>query len=110
MYQKCLEKERKNWIKKGRKMDEDIVAKICRSLRRIYAVTKHNMDLLDKALLQSFNEKFPSENEEIAIDNVSLRRLLNYNTKQSNNKKSAIKRKRKPAKKKTRVCKLSNDV
>ena len=91
-------------------MDEDIVAKICRSLRKIYAITKQNMDLLDRALLQSFNEKFPSENEEIAIDNVGLRRLLNYNTKQSNNKKSAITRKRKPAKKKTRVCKLSNDV
>ena len=91
-------------------MDEDIVAKICRSLRKIYAITKQNMDLLDRALLQSFNEKFPSENEEIAIDNVGLRRLLNYNTKQSNNKKPAIKRKRKPAKKKTRVCKLSNDV
>ena len=91
-------------------MDEDIVAKICRSLRRIYAITKQNMDLLDRALLQSFNEKFPSENEEIAIDNVGLRRLLNYNTKQSNNKKPAIKRKRKPAKKKIRVCKLSNDV
>ena len=91
-------------------MDEDIVAKICRSLRKIYAITKQNMDLLDRALLQSFNEKFPSENEEIAIDNVGLRRLLNYNTKQSNNKRPAIKRKRKPAKKKTRVCKLSNDV
>ena len=91
-------------------MDEDIVAKICRSLRRIYAITKQNMELLDRALLQSFTEQFPSENEEIAIDNVGLRRLLNYNTKQSNNKKSAIKRKRKPAKKKARVCKLSNDV
>merc|ERR1711936_1444635 len=75
-------------IKKGRKMDEDIVAKICRSLRKIYAITKQNMDLLDRALLQSFNEKFPSENEEIAIDNVGLRRLLNYSNKQSNNKKS----------------------
>ena len=111
VYQKCLEKERKRWIKHGRKMDVEIVTTIAKSLRKIYAITKQNMDLLDKAVVQSFNEKFPNESSKIGLGNVGLKMLLNGKHQSS---KSGVNKARKgkcvSSKKKVKVRQLSNNI
>ena len=65
-----------------------MVSGISRNLRKIYAITKQNMDLLDKAVVQSFIETFPDEGTQIHMgklgpqikigkftDNYSVRKL-----------------------------------
>jgi len=58
-------------------MDVETVTTIAKSLRKIYAITKQNMDLLDKAIVQSFIEKFPNDSSKIGLGNVGLKMLLN---------------------------------
>eukprot|EP00096_Caligus_rogercresseyi_P000447 TRINITY_DN1090_c0_g1_i1.p1 TRINITY_DN1090_c0_g1~~TRINITY_DN1090_c0_g1_i1.p1 ORF type:complete len:611 (-),score=246.25 TRINITY_DN1090_c0_g1_i1:98-1930(-) len=59
IYQKCLEDERRRWIKCKKRMDLDAAGAIARNLRKIYAITKQNMNLLDADLIQSFANQFP---------------------------------------------------
>ena len=48
VYQKCLEQERDRWVKSGQQLNVNSATAVCRALRKIYAITKQNMDLLDK--------------------------------------------------------------
>lgn len=75
-------------------MDVDIVTSISKSLRKIYAITKQNMDLLDKAVVQSYLENFPDDSTKIYTGNAALnmsvkpkrQRLKNFNKKPTKDK------------------------
>jgi len=56
-----LEDERRKWIKNKKPMTADGLAGMVNKLRKIYGITKQNMDLLDAALVQAYQEKFPNE-------------------------------------------------
>ena len=46
-------------------MSVDTATSITRKLRKLYAVTQKNMDLLDRAIVESFVENFPTESTRI---------------------------------------------
>ena len=52
IYQKCMQDEQKKWIKQRKNMNPNNTAAIVRSLRKIFNITKQNMDLLDTTLVQ----------------------------------------------------------
>ena len=62
IYQKCLEDEQKRWIRMKKAMNPDGCASIVTKLRKIYAITKQNMELLDAAILQGYTGQFPDQN------------------------------------------------
>merc|ERR1712141_645313 len=71
VYQKALETERarvKKTIEEG--MSPDTAVSITRKLRKLYAVTQKNMDLLDRAIVESFVENFPTESTRIHMGRV----------------------------------------
>ncbi len=72
IYQKALEDERKKWSRHASEMEAKNATNACKSLRRIYSITKQNMDLLDAALVQGFAEKFDDE-DAVKIGNVSTK-------------------------------------
>jgi len=61
IYQKCLEDERRKWIRVRKTMNASNAATVSKSLRRIFAITKQNMELLDMSLVQGYGEHFPEE-------------------------------------------------
>jgi len=61
IYQKCLEDERKRWAGKKRVMVPENAALVVSKLKKVYSITKQNMELLEKALLQQFSDHFPEE-------------------------------------------------
>lgn len=63
IYQKCLEDERRKWIKARKSMNATNAASAARSLRRIYEITRQNMELLDHSLVESYTAVFPDEAE-----------------------------------------------
>merc|ERR1712083_467062 len=66
VYQKALETERTRCIKSVKEgMSVDTSTSITRKLRKLYAVTQKNMDLLDRAIVESFVENFPTESTRI---------------------------------------------
>ena len=66
VYQKALETERTRCIKTVKEgMSLDTATSITRKLRKLYAVTQKNMDLLDRAIVESFVENFPTESTRI---------------------------------------------
>merc|ERR1712066_323498 len=66
VYQKALETERVRCIKTVKEgMSVDTATSITRKLRKLYAVTQKNMDLLDRAIVESFVENFPTESTRI---------------------------------------------
>jgi len=72
VYQKALETERarvKKTIEEG--MSPDTAVSITRKLRKLYAVTQKNMDLLDRAIVESFVENFPTESTRIHMGRVA---------------------------------------
>jgi len=72
VYQKALETERTrciNTVKVG--MTVDTATSITRKLRKLYAVTQKNMDLLDRAIVESFVENFPTESTRIHMGRVA---------------------------------------
>jgi len=73
VYQRCLEQERDRWLKSGQQANLTNGTSICRALRKIYAITKQNMDLLDKAVVQSFVENFPRESTRIHMGKVGIK-------------------------------------
>ena len=46
IYQKCLEDERRKWIKARKSMNANNAATAAKSLRRIYEITRQNMELV----------------------------------------------------------------
>lgn len=103
IYQKCLERERKRWIKQGRRMDVSLVTVISKSLRKIYSITRQNMDILDKAIVQSYIQRYPKFSTSIemkeAVSNLysGNKRLI------KNNKKTLSSIKHKVSKKKETI-------
>jgi len=65
IYQKCLQDEHKKWIRIRKSMNPKNAAIVAKSLRKIYAITKQNMELLDTALVQGYGDQFPDESENI---------------------------------------------
>merc|ERR1711892_1374612 len=65
IYQKCLQDEHKKWIRIRKTMNPKNAAVVAKSLRKIYAITKQNMELLDTALVQGYGDQFPEEGENI---------------------------------------------
>lgn len=49
----------------------DTATSITRKLRKLYAVTQKNMDLLDRAIVESFVENFPTESTRIHMGRVA---------------------------------------
>ena len=54
IYQKCLEDERKKWIKARKSMNANNAATAAKNLRKIYEITKQNMELLDHSLVEGY--------------------------------------------------------
>merc|ERR1711981_1416832 len=72
VYQKALETERVRCIKTVKEgMSVDTATSITRKLRKLYAVTQKNMDLLDRAIVESFVENFPTESTRIHMGRVA---------------------------------------
>merc|ERR1712083_204468 len=63
IYQKCLQDEQKKWIKQRKNMNPNNTAAIVKSLRKIFSITKQNMELLDTTLVQGYTMVYPDENE-----------------------------------------------
>merc|ERR1711971_807274 len=72
VYQKALETERTRCIKSVKEgMSVDTSTSITRKLRKLYAVTQKNMDLLDRAIVESFVENFPTESTRIHMGRIA---------------------------------------
>ena len=52
-------------------MTVDMATSITRKLRKLYAVTQKNMDLLDRAIVESFVENFPTDSTRIHMGRVA---------------------------------------
>jgi len=63
IYQKCLEDERRKWIRVRKSMNANNAATAAKSLRRIYEITKQNMELLDHSLVEGYKAVFPDEGQ-----------------------------------------------
>ena len=61
IYQKCLEDERRKWIKARKSMNATNAATAAKSLRRIYEITRQNMELLDHSLVEGYTAVFPDD-------------------------------------------------
>ena len=71
-------------------MDLSLVTGISKSLRKIYAITKQNMDLLDRAVVQSYINQYPNKNKNIDVEQnfklyscVKKQKLINNKRKLS---------------------------
>ena len=91
-------------------MDVSLVTVISKSLRKIYSITRQNMDILDKAIVQSYIQRYPKFSTSIemkeAVSNL-------YSTNQrliKNNKKTLSSIKHKVSKKKVNDYQLSDDL
>lgn len=58
---KALEDEQKRWLRTKRNMDVDNAVNMTKNLRKLFAATKHNMEVLDEMILENFHETFPDE-------------------------------------------------
>ena len=91
-------------------MDINLVTGISKSLRKIYAITKQNMDLLDRAVVQSYTEQFPNNSTSIKMGQDGFK--LSENAKK-HTVKSSVKRlsnnKYSLPKKKVKVQQVSGD-
>ena len=96
IYQKCLQDEQKKWIKQRKNMNPNNTATIVKSLRKIFSITKQNMELLDTTLVQGYSMIYPEEgNKKIRFQGLGLVDL-DESGNASTPVKSPRKRKRKP--------------
>ena len=63
IYQKCLQDEQKKWIRNRKAMTAGNTATIVKSLRKIFSITKQNMELLDSTLVQGYEMVYPEESQ-----------------------------------------------
>ena len=63
IYQKCLQDEQKKWIKQRKNMTPDNTAKVVKNLRKIFSITRQNMELLDTTLVQGYSMVYPEESD-----------------------------------------------
>ena len=75
---------------------------ITRKLRKLYAVTQKNMDLLDRAIVESYVENFPTDSTRIHMGRVApaapppMPRIKRTKKKQNTKKKTKTKSKKHP--------------
>lgn len=103
IYQKCLQDEHKKWIRIRKSMNPKNAAIVAKSLRKIYAITKQNMELLDTALVQGYGDQFPEESE----DSLKFGNLSNGSSKASPKKRKI---KSTPSKSKASRASTDNDI
>jgi len=103
IYQKCLQDEHKKWIRIRKSMNPKNAAIVAKSLRKIYAITKQNMELLDTALVQGYGDQFPDESENF----LKFGNLSNGSAKGSPAKR---KMKQTPTKTKSSRASTDNDI
>jgi len=103
IYQKCLQDEHKKWIRIRKSMNPKNAAIVAKSLRKIYAITKQNMELLDTALVQGYGDQFPEESE----DTLKFGSLSNGSSKASPKKRKI---KSTPSKSKASRASTDNDI
>ena len=75
IYQKCLEDEQKKWIKTRKSMTAVNTATVVKSLRKIFSITRQNMELLDSTLVQGYEMVYPEEGQKkikVAVGFVEL--------------------------------------
>lgn len=63
IYQKCLQDEQKKWIRNRKAMTAANTATIVKSLRKIFSITRQNMELLDSTLVQGYEMVYPEESQ-----------------------------------------------
>ena len=91
-------------------MDVSLVTVISKSLRKIYSITRQNMDILDKAIVQSYIQRYPKFSTSIemkeAVSNLysGNKRLI------KTNKKTLSSIKHKVSKKKVNDYQLSDNL
>ena len=86
-----MTKQRKN-------MNPNNTATIVKSLRKIFSITKQNMELLDTTLVQGYSMIYPEEgNKKIRFQGLGMVDLDESGNNTSTPVKSPRKRKRKPA-------------
>ena len=69
-------------------MDVTLVTGISKSLRKIYAITKQNMDILDRAVVQSYIKQFPNKSPNIDMEqNFKLYSCVKKQKLKSNKRK-----------------------
>ena len=105
-----MERERKRWIKQGRKMDVSLVTVISKSLRKIYSITKQNMDILDKAIVQSYLQQYPKCSTSIDMKEAGSKLYSNEKRLIKTHKKTLPSIKHKVSKKKVNGYQLSDDL
>ena len=97
IYQKCLQDEQKKWIKQRKNMNPNNTASIVKSLRKIFSITKQNMELLDTTLVQGYSMIYPEEGDKkIRIQGLGMVDLDESGNNTSTPVKTPRKRKRKP--------------
>ena len=104
VYQKALETERTRCIKTVKEgMSVDTATSITRKLRKLYAVTQKNMDLLDRAIVESFVENFPTESTRIHMGRMKPTDPASMTVNPTKPKPSRSRSKKKPAKGKGKI-------
>jgi len=104
VYQKSLEAERTRCIKAVKDgISVEVATSITRKLRKLYAVTQKNMDLLDRAIVESFVENYPTESTRIHMGRMAPtdppsppKRLASQKKKKKPAGKVKVKGKKKP--------------
>jgi len=99
VYQKALETERTRCIKTVKEgMSVDTATSITRKLRKLYAVTQKNMDLLDRAIVESFVENFPTESTRIHMGRMKPTDPASMTVNPTKPKPARSRSRKKPAK------------
>jgi len=104
IYQKCLQDEQKKWIRNRKAMTASNTATIVKSLRKIFSMTKQNMELLDGTLVQGYEMVYPEESQ----NKINIPGIVD--TDSSTPKKTPRKTQPKMPKKRKRKASASDDI
>merc|ERR1711953_359411 len=104
IYQKCLQDEQKKWIRNRKTMTAGNTATIVKSLRKIFSITKQNMELLDTTLVQGYEMVYPEESQ----NKINIPGMID--TDSSTPKKTPRKTQPKMPKKRKRKASASDDI
>jgi len=91
-------------------MDVSLVTVISKSLRKIYSITRQNMDILDKAIVQSYIQRYPKFSTSIEMKEAVSNFYSGNKRLIKNNKKTLSSIKQKVSKKKVNDYQLSDDL
>lgn len=117
---KILEDEQRRWIRNKRNMEVDSAVSMTKNLRKLFAATKRNMEVLDEMILEAFHDKFPEEEfSKVRIAPVTtqsniipseLKRKLTIKKVTTPVKKPVAPKKKTPLPKKKRPASSADDV